>query len=115
MTAIRPGLSIPIQKYRTLTLLQILVDGRANSHPIAIVVDDEDPTTHEPRDQVDQFVLRGLVPVGVQAKESNLLGRVLGHGLFDSPLDNVDSLQWVVGCSQTCSNFLERCDSPQNA
>jgi hypothetical protein len=97
----------PIQKYRTLTLLQILVDGLANSHPATIVVDDEDPTSHEPRDQVDRLVLRGLVPVGVQAKESNLLGRVLEHGLFDSPLEKVDSLQWVVGCIQSCSNFLE--------
>jgi hypothetical protein len=77
----------PIQKHWTLTLLQILVDGLANPYPIAIVVDDEDPTSHEPRGQVDQLVLRGLVPVGIQAKESNLLGRVLGHGLFDSPLD----------------------------
>jgi hypothetical protein len=62
----------PIQKYWTLILLQILVDGLANSHPIAIVVDDEDPTSHQPRDQVDQLVLRGLVPVGVQSC-SNLL------------------------------------------
>src|SRR5437667_12888014 len=70
---------------------EVLIDGLSRALPVSVIIDDHYPIRGDPWIQMKQFVSSGFVPVGIQAKERDSLGRLAGAGVLDLSFDSMNS------------------------
>src|SRR6185503_14083737 len=76
-------------------LAQVLVSGLARPTPVAVVVDDEDASHGQAGEQVDELVMGGIVPVGIQPQHRDLLWSHGRNRIFHAPRDEGDPVRRV--------------------
>src|SRR4051794_3975104 len=80
------------QQQPLAALLEELVDGLARALPPAVVVDQQHASGRQPRVEVLELVPGGLVPVGVEPQDRDLLRGPIGDRLLHQPLHEVHPL-----------------------
>src|SRR5699024_8817143 len=96
------------QQQRLGSPIQELVDGVLRPLPVAVVIENQNASGNQPLVKMFQFVLRRLVPVGVQTQDRYLLRGVLGNSFLDRSFhematvrrvrDQIESLPYVIAC-----------------
>ena len=76
---------------------EVLVHRLAGAGELAVVVDDQDATRHEPWVEVLELVLGRLVEVGVEAEQRQLARGLGGQRVLDPPADEAEPIGRVPG------------------
>jgi hypothetical protein len=96
-----------VEQQRYPLFLDIFVDGFLRSRPVSIVIDYQNAAGNEPREQMDQFVFRGFVPIGVKAQQGNFIRRVRRQSIFDPASYEFHPVAGIAGRSEIAPDFIK--------
>src|SRR5438128_12282512 len=91
-----------------MVLVKVFAGGLTSASPMTIVVDDEDASRNQAREEMHEFVHRGFIPIRVQAQQGNS-GRCLrGKRLFNLSLNEMNLVLVVVDVRQCLLDDIQR-------
>src|SRR5579863_6206069 len=96
-----------VEENGSLVLFEILIASLAGALPVAVVINNEHPAAGKAREEVNELVLGGFVPVRVEAQERDRVRRVRRDRVLDFSLHEMDSLFWVARRAEHLFNTLE--------
>src|SRR5207247_1172130 len=76
--------------------------------PAPVVVEDQHAGGCEARIEVHELVLRGRVPVGIEAEQCDLVRRMLRNRLLDRALDEMNPFLRIADAEDRLANVIDR-------
>ena len=77
------GVVDPIQENSKFIALYVLINRLSSPLPVAVVIDDQNASNREFRVEMDQLVLGGLVPVGIEPQYRNVVRGFFWYRILD--------------------------------